>query len=121
MKDNVIKTVFFKIFLFNLILYFFYIIKFKFEIYYLIKYIIMFASLEIAKKRQQQLLNSFTTGFKRWAINKEYSVVFHDNKSEEILLNSSLFKDMNSTELIEITLVSNQNFKLIFSIDKKKI
>ena len=80
----------------------------------------MFARLEIAKKRQQQLLNSFTTGFKRWAINKEYSVVFHDNKSEEILLNSSLFKDMNSTELIEITLVSNQNFKLIFSIDKKK-
>ena len=35
-------------------------------------------------------------------------------------LNSSLFKDMNPTELIEITLVSNQNFKLIFSIDKKK-
>ena len=27
---------------------------------------------------------------------------------------------MNPTELIEINLVSNQNFKLIFSIDKKK-
>ena len=80
----------------------------------------MFARLEIAKKRQQQLLNSFSSGFKRWAINKEYSVVFHDNKSEDILLNLSIFKDMNSTELIEVTLVSNQNFKLIFSIDKRK-
>ena len=81
----------------------------------------MLARLELAKKRQQQLLNSFTTEFKRWAINKEYRLSFHDNNSGNILLNSSLFKDMNPIEFIEITLVSNENFKLIFVIEKKKI
>lgn len=84
----------------------------------------MQSRLQMAKLRQQKLLGSLSNEckFRRWSLNKEYSLGFHDEErsTEKILLDSQLFKNINSTELLEIILVSNKSYRLIFQINKKK-